>query len=147
VPVSAAAEARMRANWEAFKAQARSGPATIDFTEEEVTSRGVSYVEEKDMPVEGLQVYFCPDGHAEAYGKVSAGPLDSKVLVKGTLDLSGDRPRLAVDSVEAGNLPSALAKPVIDQVLDRSGARTLDLSVPLRTISYADGRTTITGGP
>jgi hypothetical protein len=147
VPVSAAESQRLKAEWDQFSAASRQGNATILITESEATSRGVEYVDEKDAPVEDLQVYFCPGGYAEASGKVKAVGISAKVIVRGTLDLSGDQPQIQVDEIRAGNLPSAVAKPAVNFVLDRADFKTLDLDEHLTSISYADGTATVAGGP
>jgi hypothetical protein len=144
---SAAAADGLDTAWRAFKQRAASGQATIQITELQATSRGVEYVEEKDVPVDELQVYFCPDGTAEAAGKVSIAGLKSKVVVAGTLDLSGKEPRIQIDSLRAGSLPSAVAKPVIDLILNTGDFRTLRVGVKLLSIRFADGSATVAGGP
>ncbi|MFQ5382365.1 MAG: hypothetical protein ACE5EF_12210, partial [Dehalococcoidia bacterium] len=113
----------------------------------EVTSRGIEYVDEKSLPVKDLQVYFCPDGHAEAAGLIEVMGLDSNVIVEGTLDLSGDKPRLKVDRVRAGNLPSAVGTRAVNLILDRGDARTLQLEPRITSINYADAVAVMEGGP
>jgi hypothetical protein len=147
VPVSAAASQELRAAWRAFGAQAAQGPASISITETQATSRGVEYVEEKDAPVEELQVYFCPGGYAEASGRISVLGAKTKVVVRGTLDLSGSSPRIQIDSVRAGNLPSFIAKPAVDLVLNTGDLRTLDLDEHLTGIQFSDGIAHVQGGP
>ncbi|MCZ7578211.1 MAG: hypothetical protein M5U18_14575 [Dehalococcoidia bacterium] len=83
----------------------------MQFSEAEVTSRGVAYVEERDVPIKDLQIYFCPDGTAEAKGKVNVLGRDVSVLARGTLDVSGGQNRIVVDELKAGNLPPGSAQP------------------------------------
>jgi hypothetical protein len=146
VPVSSAASARTNEKWDAFKAQAAAGTATVTYTETEITSRGVDYLDEKDVPMSDLQVYFCPQGYAEATGTISGPGRDINVLVRGTLDLSGAKPRIHVMEVQAGNLPGFIATRLVNQVLDRSDVKTLNLSVPLRSLAITDGSATLTSG-
>jgi hypothetical protein len=141
---STAASNDLRAAWRTYGQQAASGNATVTFNEQQVTSRGVEYINEKDVPVDELQVYFCPAGYAEGSGKVSILGLKSKVVVRGTLDLSGPQPRIQIDEVRAGSLPSSIAKPVVDTILDTGNFRTLNLREPIATIRYADGTVTVT---
>jgi len=145
IPVSAAASARTDDKWDAFKAQAASGNATVTYTEIEITSRGVAYLDEKDVPLSDLQVFFCPRGYAEATGTIRGLGRDINVLVRGTLDLSGTKPRIHIMSVRAGNLPAFVATRLVNQVLDRSDVKTLNLSVPLKSVAIADGTATLTG--
>ena len=135
---AAGASADLRARWELFKDQTADGPANIVMSELEVTSRGIEYIDEKDLPVKDLQVYFCPDGHAEAVGRIEILGLDSNVVVEGTLDLSGERPQIRVTRVRAGNLPSAVGTRAVNLVLDQGDARTLQLGPKITSIGYAD---------
>ena len=104
----------------------------------------MEYVTAKNAPVDDLQVYFCPNGTAEAAGTLSVAGIKSKVVAQGTLDLSGEKPRIQIDEIRAGNLPSAVAKPAIELVLNTGNLRTLDLGAPIKSITYSDGRVTIT---
>jgi hypothetical protein len=140
---SAAASNELRTAWRQYGQQAASGNAQVTFTEVQVTSRGVEYIDQKDVPVDGLQVYFCGEGYAEASGEVSILGLKSKVVVRGTLDLTGDQPRIQIDEVNAGNLPSAVAKPVIDAILDTGNFRTLDIDEPIGRLTYTEGSVTV----
>jgi hypothetical protein len=142
VPSSASSN-ELRAAWRTYGQQAASGNATVTFTEQQVTSRGVEYITEKSVPVEELQVYFCPGGFAEASGEIKILGLKSKVVVRGTLDLSGARPRIQINDVRAGSLPSAVAKPVVDTILDTGNFRTLNLSEPIARLTYGDGTVTV----
>ncbi|MBK7327958.1 MAG: hypothetical protein IPI85_02345 [Dehalococcoidia bacterium] len=144
IPVSTAAAQQSRTLWKEFKASAATGPASVTFSETHITSRGVEWVEEKDAPVEDLQVYLCPSGYGEATGTVSYLGRDIKVLARGTLDLSGDRPRIEVKSVEAGNLPSAVGTRIVNAILNTNDLKTLDLSVTPDTIKIVDQSATLT---
>ncbi|MPZ47925.1 MAG: hypothetical protein GEU75_01175 [Dehalococcoidia bacterium] len=147
VTPSAEASSALVSAWRDFESAAVAGGAEITVTELQATSRGVEYIEEKDVPVEDLQVYFCPDGTAEASGKIVVAGLKGKIVVRGTLDLGGDKPGIQIDEIQAGNLPSALAKPAIDLILNTGNFRTLDLDVRLTSIEYGDGAATVTGEP
>ena len=126
-----------QARWDAFKA---AGPgATVTFTEEEITSQGVAYLRDRDVSIGGLQVYFCPDGKAEAKGSVSFLGRDLNILFRGTLDVSGGRNRLVINSVNAGNLPSAVGTRIVEQLLDRNNARDLPLGLELAASASING--------
>jgi hypothetical protein len=140
VQPTAAASQELRTNWNNLKA--RGGPGT--FTELQATSRGVEYINEKGAPVDDLQVYFCPGGYAEASGKVSILGLKSKVVVRGTLDVSGSQPQIVIQEVRAGNLPSAVAKPVVDAILNTGNLKTLDLGARIAPLQFSDGVVTVT---
>jgi hypothetical protein len=147
IAVSPAASQSMKDKWDAFTAQAAAGPATVTFNESEVTSRGVEYLNEKDVPLNDLQVYLCPDGYGEATGTMNALGRDINVLIRGTLDPSSDPPRIDVQKIEAGNLPSGVATRIVNGILDRSGVKTLDVDVNITGISFADAEATLEGSP
>ena len=144
---SAAASQELRVAWDAFSRQITTASGSLSITEAQATSRAIEYVEEQGVPIEELQLYFCPGGTAEASGKLSVLGRKATVVISGTIDLSGERPRIHVDSIRAGNLPSAAAVPVVNLVLDTGDFRTLDLDEPLRSISFVDETATVTGGP
>ena len=121
VPSTAASD-ELDAAWRAFRARAAAGPAELRVSELQATSRGVAYLDEKDVPVDRLQVYFCPDGSAEASGEIDVAGLSAKVVVKG-------------------------AKPAVDLILDTGNVRTLDLDVNLTAIEFSDGQATLSGAP
>src|SRR3972149_2889968 len=85
----------------------------LDAARRAFRARAAACLDEKDVPVDRLQVYFCPDGSAEASGEIDVAGLSAKVVVKGTLDLSGDKPRIEIESVRAGSLPRAVAQPAV----------------------------------
>ncbi len=143
----AASSRQLRAQWRDYGQQAARGPAEVTFTEQQVTSRGVEYVGEKNVSVEELQVYFCPDGTAEASGKIEVLGMKAKVVLRGTLDISGDRPRIQIHGARAGNLPAAIAKPAVDLILDTDNLRALNIKEPIGSITYSDGRTRIRSVP
>jgi len=104
-------------------------------------------MDEKDVPLNDLQVYLCPDGYGEVTGTVNALSRDINVLIRGTLDLSADQPRIDVQKIEAGNLPSGVGTTIVNQILDRSGVKTLDVDVNITGMSFTDGQATLEGQP
>ena len=147
IPTGAAASQQLRANWRTFGEQAARGPASIQLTEEQATSRGVEYIREKDAPVEALYVRFCAGGFGEASGKVSILGRHVNTVVRGTLDLSGPKPRIKITSVRAGSLPDAMARPIVNRILDAGDLRTLNLDEHLTGIRFDEGTAAIEGGP
>jgi hypothetical protein len=145
IPFSPAAADRTDAKWGEFKLRAALGLATQSFTEQEITSRGVLYLDEKDVPLDNLQIFLCPQGYAEATGTIRGRGPDIDVRIRGTLDLSGPRPAVDVMSVRAGNLPGLIATQLVDTILDRSDVRTLDIGVNLTSIDITDGEVAIQG--
>ena len=141
--------ARHVQQWGAFESQAASGNATIAFDETGVTSRGVEYIDEKNLPLEDLQVHFCPDGLGEASGTIKAPGPDIHVLLRGTLDLSGAKPRIDVREIKAGNLPGLFGGTdwIITNIVKKSNADILDVKPHLASIQIGDGSATLTGAP
>ena len=148
VPSTAVSQA-LREQWAAFESQAASGNATIAFDETGVTSRGVEYINEKDLPLKDLQVHFCPDGLGEARGTIKVLGTDIHVLLRGTLDLSGPKPRIDVREIKAGNLPGLFGGTdwIINNIVNKSNADILDVKPHLISLDIKDGSATLTGGP
>lgn len=146
VPSSTAVSNAMRARWKAFERQAATSPASIIYTEEDITSRGVDYIDEKSIPVKKLQVYFCPEGYAEATGTVDIPGPDADVLVRGTLDLSGPEPYIDIQDIKIGNLPAFIGTRVVETALGDDW-KSLDLKVRLTDIAISDGEVELEGGP
>lgn len=147
VEPSSAASQQLRAQWDDFEARAAVGQAQITFDELGVTSRAVEYVEEKDIPLEDLQVHFCPDGLGEAIGTIKTPGPDISVLLRGTLDLSGEKPRIDVQTIKAGNFPGFGTTWIINNIIKRGDADILDLEPNLISLEISDGSATLTGGP
>ena len=148
VPSTAASDA-LRADWDKFASEAAGGEATITFDEEGVTSRGVQYVDEKNLPLKNLQVHFCPDGLGEATGTINTPGPDIHVIMRGTLDLSGPKPRIDVREIKAGNMPSLFGGTdwIITNVVKKSNADILDVKPHLISLDIKDGSATLTSGP
>jgi hypothetical protein len=121
----------------------------LSVSEDQATVIGQDYLDSKDVPVDDLRVYFCPDGTAEATGKVRAGilGLKSNVLVKGTLDVDGDQPRLIFDKVYVGEFPDFLARPAFELFVDEDDVRNIPLVDNITAIEYHDGAADVTLSP
>jgi hypothetical protein len=129
--------------WNSFSATALTGPATVTFSEEEATSRAQQYLNEKDIPLEQAQVYFCPDGRGQVKGKVNALGRDITILLTGTVDTTQNPPVIVIDDIEAGNLPSAVAETIVGDRLDRNDVKVLDFGIPISAITVVDGQVTM----
>jgi hypothetical protein len=93
--------------WDAFDAQLDGGaPSSVPFNESEVTSRADQYIrDETDVDFEDVRVCI-HDGFGEATGSLEAFlGLDTKVKIKGSLDLSGEHPEARDLEIEIGNVP------------------------------------------
>lgn len=145
-PISAAVAAELDERWEQFSIDIAAAAASIDITESEATSRARQYIEDRDLPLEDLSVYFCDGGEGQLAGKVEALGIDADFVVTGHLDLSGPRPAVELDSIHVGNLPGFVSDVVFDLLLD-DDARTLELDENLLGSEISDGLISITGGP
>jgi len=114
-PVSAVVAAELDERWDVFSAEAAAAAASIDITESEATSRARQYIEDKDMPLEDLRVYFCDDGKAQLAGKVESVGID--FVATGHLEI-GAQIVVVLDSIDVGNLPGFVTDGFFDLLLD-----------------------------
>ena len=144
---SSAASRQLRAEWDQFSDAAASGRAEITLTEVGVTSRAVEYIDEKDIPLKDVRVHFCADGLGEALGTIKTPGPDIRVLLRGTLDLLGDKPKIHVDTIKAGNFPGFGTTWIINNIIKKGDADILDMDEHLISLEIRDGSATLTGGP
>jgi hypothetical protein len=147
-----------QAKWTAFDQQLDAGQtASVSFTESESSSRATRYLDSKDTPVENLVICF-HNGEAEASGKIKLPVLgdlpgvgsvfDSNVLARGTIDFSGQHPRIVLTKFEAGNLPSDAADRLKGQVEDAVNSSLDDLNLQHKyTPKFSEGSIEIIGTP
>jgi len=146
-------------NWKAFDSQLDSGqPATVTFTESEVTSKADEFLKDKKAPVDEIVICF-HDGSAEARGNVELPVLGAipaigsafktNVKITGTMDLSGTHPQIVITDIEAGNLPGTAVDQVEDTVRDIINSRLddLNLSHQYPKITFTEGSVQIDGTP
>jgi hypothetical protein len=144
VPVSEVIAAELDERWDQFSTDIAAAAASIDITESEATSRARQYIEDEDVPMEDLRVYFCNDGKGQLAGKVKTIGVD--FVVTGHLDLSGEHPVVELDSIDVGNMPDFVADRVFDLLLDDDD-RTLELDEHLVGSEIIDGLIIISGEP
>jgi hypothetical protein len=138
------------ADWlNAIEAVSNGDSAKLTINEEQASIIGQGYLDSRDVPVDDLRVYFCPDGTAEATGRVSTGflGLGSNILVKGTLETDGPTNRLDIDEVHVGQFPDFLASRVYDLLVDENDIRNLPLVQDIEDIEYRDGEAIVTIAP
>lgn len=145
-PISSAVAAQLDARWDVFSQTSETQQASIQVSEAEATSRGRQYVDDEDVPVDDLRIYFCGDGKGQIAGKVAAIGIDVDFVVTGHLDVGGPKPVVQLDSVDIGNMPGFVADKVLDILLN-DDARTLELDENLRGSEISDGLIVISGGP
>jgi hypothetical protein len=144
---SSAASQQLRAEWDQFSERAASGRAEITLTEVGVTSRAVEYIDEKDIPLDDVRVHFCADGLGEAVGTIKTPGPDMRILLRGTLDLSGDKPKIDVETIKAGNFPGFATTWVINNIIKKNDADILDMDEHIISLEIRDESATLTGGP
>jgi hypothetical protein len=145
-PISAAVATQLDQRWDQFSTQIMNASSTIDISESEATSRGRQYVEDEDVPIDDLRIYFCGDGEGQLAGRVDALGIDSDFVITGHLDTSGPNPVIQLDSIDVGNLPGFVSDAVLDTLLD-DDARSLDLDENLVGSEIRDGLILISGSP
>lgn len=145
-PISAAVAAQLDQRWDQFSLDILSAGTSISISESEATSRGRQYVDDEDVPVDNLRVYFCSDGRGQVAGEVEALGIDVDFVITGRLDVSGPEPVVELESVNVGNLPEFVGDAVLDVLLD-DGARTLELDENLAGSEISDGVIVVTGVP
>jgi hypothetical protein len=149
-PTDVAAAASFQMKWDQLNATLNAGQnSTITVTEAETTARARQWVDEHDAPVEELLICFEVDGGA-ASGKVDIPffPGDVDVLVRGTVDMTGEQPEADIDSIEVGSLPGPLTDRVrtfINRLIDDQ-TEQVTLSHDYG-IFFGDGTATISGQP
>ncbi len=123
--------------------------STFVFSESEVTSRARLWVDEHDVPVSDLFICFSTEGGA-ASGQVDMPffPGDVDVLIRGTVDLRGERLEVQIDEIEVGSLPGPLAnlvKSFINALIDDQEEELgLDHGYG---VAFGEGEVTIGGQP
>ncbi len=150
INVSDEAAAAYVSAWDDFQATLDSGqPATVSFTEAEITSRARQWLDERDSRINDLRICFA-EGEASASAKIDLPfiPGAAEVLVGGTLILTSELAIAEIDEVEIGGLPSLLSEPIqsfVDDVIeDETVALVLEHGYEL---SFAEGSITVSGTP
>jgi hypothetical protein len=138
----------LQANWNDIAPRVAAGEAVaLSVTEEQAATLARGHLENRDVPVEDLRLAFCPDGTTEAIGRVKLAGLNSDILVKGRLDVDGGQPRVEVDSVQAGDLPSFVAEGLLDMLWKGEEARTLPVDLHILSMDVQNGEAVVVVGP
>ena len=144
--------------WDQFSAQLRAGqPASVTFSEKEVTSRAAEYLKEKNAPLDDLTVCF-HNGEAEARAKAKlpalgdlpllGGAFDTRVRVRDTIDMSGEHPRIRISSIDGGNLPDFATNRIKSEVENAVNDRLTNLGLAQKlTVTFSEGQAQVSGQP
>jgi hypothetical protein len=110
ITVNAANAEKFDQKWDDLDAVLDSGsPSSITLNESEISSRADRYfTEEQDLDFRDVRVCI-HDGYGEASGTLDAIlGLQVEIKLKGTMDLTGDAPKLEIDDLEFGKVPGWL---------------------------------------
>jgi hypothetical protein len=136
--------------WDGFDAVLDGGsPSSVSFSESEVTSRADQYIRD-ETAVDFANVRICiHDGFGEATAKLEAFlGLETKVKIKGNLDLSGDHPEALDLEIDIGNVPNFITNAVegfVEDAVDEA-LEDIDLSHTYTPI-LTEGNAQIDGVP
>ncbi len=140
---SSAAANSFIAKWNAFEAGYRRGPATVSFTEDEVTSRGSSYLAENGITAKHLEVHFCPGaGKGQAVANVTIGGVDLAVLAEGHLDVGSSQ--IVVDSLQIGSVPGFIGASAANSLI---GAASVKAPREIRGVTTTTTTATLNAQP
>lgn len=151
ITVSDANAQAFQDKWDAFDAQLDGGApsAVVNLSESEVTSRADRYIrDETDVDFEDVRVCI-HDGFGEVTGSLGAFlGLDVKVKIRGSVDLTGDKPTAEIDDIEIGNVPGFITG-TIESLVEDAVEEALD-DIELKhtyTPTLSEGGTQIDGVP
>jgi hypothetical protein len=148
--VSAAHAQAFDDKWHAFEDRLDAGtPASVVFTESEVTSRAAERLVGEAREVHDLRVCL-HDGYAEATATLDLpGFFSLRGRVKGGIDLTAPHPTARVDDIDMGNVPGIFTEPsedfarkALDKALDE-----VDLEHSTYSATFSEGALRIDGAP
>ncbi len=145
ITVSAANADAFDGKWDAFNPTLDGGSAaTVNFNESEISSL---VDREVGDPFSGPQVCI-HDGFGEGTATFEVLGFDSKIKVKGNMDLTGAHPVANIDNIEVGNVPDFLVdvvKGLVEDTIDDETAE-VDLAHPM-TPTLTEGDAKLDGTP
>jgi hypothetical protein len=150
ITVNAANADGFQQKWDDFDAVLDGGsPSSVTLNESEVTSRADQYIRD-ETDVDFTDVRICiHDGFGEATAKLEAIlGLETKVKVKGNLDLSGDHPQALDLEIDIGNVPGFITNTIegfVEDAVDEA-LEDIDLSHTY-TPTLTEGNAQIDGVP
>ena len=151
IVVSDALSDAFQQKWDVFDATLDAGsPAAVSFSESEVTSRAVAWINNEDGPDFDDARICIYDGYGEATGTLrSWGIFDVKFKLRGTVALRGDRLLTDIEDIDIGNVPDPLHLWLEGQLEDpiEEGLDNLGLEPHTYTIVLSEGSVTVEGVP
>ena len=151
IEVSDAMSDRFEQKWDQFDESLDAGsPASVTFSESEVTSRAVNWINNEGGPdFDDAQICF-HDGYGEATGTLrSWGIFDVKFKLRGTAELTGNRLLIDIEDIDIGNVPDPLHLWLEGQLEDpiEEGLDNLGLEPHTYTVILTEGSATVEGVP
>ena len=150
IVVSDAFSDSFQEKWEDFDATLDAGsPASVTFTESEVTSRAVDWINNDGPDFDDAQICI-HDGYGEATGTLrSWGIFDVKFKLRGTVELRGNRLLIDIEDIDIGSVPDPLHLWLEGQLEDpiEEGLDNLGLEPHTYTVILTEGSVTIEGQP
>ena len=151
IVVSDALSDAFQQKWDEFDATLDAGsPASVTFSESEVTSRAVAWINNEDGPDFDDARICIHDGYGEATGTLrSWGIFDVKFMIRGTVELIGSRLLTDIEDVDMGNVPDPLHlwfEGQLDGPIEE-GLDNLGLEPHPYTVILTEGSVTIEGVP
>ena len=148
-PVAVSSAASERFDHKLATVQSAAAPVTVEFTDEEATSRLVAALaSEPGAPrVDGAQVAF-RGGKVYLSGTAREGPIPVRVVVVGRVEARGGRVVPTVEQIDSGPIP--LPASVRNQITDAATnleALNEGLPIYITDVRVLDGRLVLTGRP
>ena len=136
--------------WDAFDATLDAGsPASVTFSESEVTSRAVVWIRDEGGPDFNDARICIHDGFGEATGTLRSIGLDVEFKITGSVELTQSKIVAHIDDIDIGNLPDALHSWFEGQAENpiEAGLDDLGLGPHTYTVILTEGSVTIDGQP
>jgi hypothetical protein len=94
----------------------------VAFNESEISSRANTWADQRNIPIDDIRVCL-DDGYGVGTGTVSILGFDTKVRVKGSVQLNENSAQPRVDEMQIGSLPGWMSGPLrrfVNSELDRT---------------------------
>ena len=150
IEVSDAMSDRFQQKWDQFDEALDAGsPSSVTFSESEVTSRAVNWINNDGPDFDDAQICI-HDGYGEATGTLrSWGIFDVKFKLRGTVELRGNRLLIDIEDIDIGSVPDPLHlwfEGQLDSPIEE-GLDDLGLEPHTYTITLTEGSVTVEGQP
>lgn len=100
----------------------------VAFNESEISSRANTWADERNIPIDDIRVCL-DDGYGVGTGTVSILGFDTKVRVKGAVQLNENSAQPRIDEMQIGSVPGWMSGPLrrfVNSELDRTAVDVVD---------------------